>query len=89
MNEGFINISLVYASEYSKNGKNFVTCFIKYKSIRLVCEAIVATYKSTGAFQEITGKDFTGWANKQPVDDKWKRVLSEMMLIIWGITIVK
>ena len=85
INKGLIELSLVYAGIYKKNGKNFVTCFIKFGSIRTCCEAIVNEYKNNGAFDECVG-DFTEYANKQPVGDKWKQVLADILLIIYSIT---
>lgn len=84
INKGFIELSLVYAGIYEKDGKHFVRCFIKYGSIRTCCEAIVNEYKKIGAFDEMTG-DFTEYANKQPVGDKWKKVLADVLLIIFNI----
>jgi hypothetical protein len=84
INKGFIELSLVYAGIYEKDGKNFVTCFIKYGSIRTVCEAIVSEYRKIGAFDEMTG-DFTDYANKQPVGEKWKNVLADVLLIIFNV----
>lgn len=87
INKGFVELSLVYAAMYEKDGKNFVRCFLKYKSIRMVCEAIVTEYKKLCAFDECkkTGKDFSEYANRQMLDDKWKKVLAEILLIIYSI----
>ena len=84
INKGFIELSLVYARIYEKDGKHFVRCFIKYGSIRTVCEAIVNEYKKIGAFDEMEG-DFTEYANKQPVGEKWKKVLADVLLIIYSV----
>lgn len=85
--KGFISLSLVYAGIYKKDGNHFVRCFIKYGSIRTVCEAIVTEYKKNGAFDEckLTGQDFTTYANKQPVGEKWKQVLADILLIIYNL----
>ena len=85
--QGFLNLSILYASEYSKSGKNFVTCFLKYKSIRLVCEQIVLVYKKLGIFEDCKkdGKDFTGYANKQVISGKSKEILADILLIIYSI----
>ena len=53
----------------------------------MVCDWIVYTYKYIGAYDECLalGKDFTEWANRQDVDDKYKKNLAETMLIIYSI----
>lgn len=86
-NAGFIELSQLYAKEYVKNPKNFIVCFLKYKTVRSCCEAIVITYKQIGAFKECqaTGKDFSDYANKLNLSDKWKRVLAEILLIIYVV----
>lgn len=83
-NNGIVNLSLMYASEYEKNPKNFIRCFLKFKGIRSVCEQIVNVYKKIGAFDS-NGKDFSEWVNKQPLEEKCKKVLTEMLLIIYSI----
>lgn len=86
-NNSFVEISLTYARSYEKNPKAFINSYKKYNSIRLVCDWIVYTYKYIGAFDEckVLGKDFTEWANRQDVDDKYKTNLANIMLIIYSI----
>jgi len=86
-NNSFVEISLTYARSYEKNPKVFINSYKKYNSIRLVCDWIVYTYKYIGAFDECKalGKDFTEWANRQDVDDKYKANLANIMLIIYSI----
>ena len=84
MEKGFTELSLEYARIYEKDGKHFVRCFIKYGSIRTCCEAIVNEYKKIGAFDEMKG-DFTEYSNKQPVGEKWKKVLADVLLIIYSV----
>lgn len=83
-NEGFINLSVVYAKEYDKNPVNFITCFLKYGSVRSVCKEVVQVYKKNGAFADClaTGKDFTEYAEKRNVG-KWTGVLADILLIIY------
>jgi hypothetical protein len=86
-NSSFVELSLTYARSYEKNPKAFINSYKRYNSIRLVCNWIVYTYKYIGAFEECKalGKDFTDWANRQDVDDKYKKGLAEFMLIIYSI----
>lgn len=87
IDDSMIKISLTYAKEYSANPKNFITCFIKFDSIKTVCAFVVQSYKHIGAFAECLtlGKDFTDYANRQMIEDKWKRVLAEILLILYSI----
>ncbi len=80
----YVKLSLVYASEYKNRPKNFIGCFFKFGSVRMACDDIVMVYKRIGAFQDCTG-DFSEWANKQPVEEKRKRVLAEILKIIHSI----
>lgn len=88
INQHMIELSVTWARQYEKNAKNFITCFLKYPSIRFCAAFIVQAYKREGAFKECqaTGKDFSDYANKQNLDQKWKRVLAETLLIIYSIT---
>lgn len=87
VDNSMIKLSMTYANQYQTNPKNFISCFLKYQSIRTVCAWIIGTYKHQGIFDECkaTGKDFTEYANRQNVPDKWKRVLAEILLIIYSI----
>lgn len=86
-NNSFVEISLTYARSYEKNPKAFISSYKNYNSIRLVCDWIVYTYKYIGAFDECKtlGKDFTEWANRQDVEEKYKKNLADFMLIIYSI----
>jgi hypothetical protein len=86
-NNSFVELSLTYARAYERNPKAFISTYKKNLSIRLVCNWIVFTYKYIGAFDECKtlGKDFTDWANRQEVDEKYKKNLAEVMLIIYSI----
>lgn len=86
-NNSFVELSLTYARSYEKNPKAFISSYKKYNSIRMVCDWIVYTYKYIGAFDEckLLGKDFSEWANRQDVEDKYKTNLAEFMLIIYSI----
>jgi hypothetical protein len=84
-NNSFVELSLTYARSYEQNPKRFLNSYKKFKSIRMVCDWIVYTYKYIGAFEECKsfGKDFTEWANRQDVENK--KGLAEFMLIIYSI----
>ncbi len=86
-NNSFVELSLTYARSYQTNPKAFISAYKNYNSIRMVCDWIVYTYKYIGAYDECLalGKDFTEWANRQDVDDKYKKNLAETMLIIYSI----
>jgi len=86
-NNSFVELSLTYARSYQTNPKAFINAYKTYNSIRMVCDWIVYTYKYIGAYDECLalGKDFTDWANRQDVDDKYKKNLAETMLIIYSI----
>lgn len=86
-NRTFTEMSITYANLYRSNPKNFITCFLRYQSIRSCSAWIVHTYKQIGAFEECkqTGKDFTGYCDKLKIDQKWKRVLAELLLIIYSL----
>lgn len=81
--EGFIDLSIKYAAIYNKNGKTFVRCFLNYKSIREACEQIVRTYKKAGI--ELEG-DFSRYAGKQNLPEKWKDVLDMILRVIYTIS---
>ena len=87
MDNGAFRLSFIYADEYRKNPKNFIVCFIKFQSIKSTCAFIVHTYKRKGVFAELqeNGKDFHDYAAKVQVDEKWKKVLEEILLILYSI----
>lgn len=87
-NHTFVEISLSYARLYEQNPKAFISSFKKFESVRMVCDYIIYTYKYIGAFDEVLtiGKDFTDWANKQEVPEKYKKTLADIVLIIYSIT---
>ena len=87
VNNSFVELSLTYAREYEKNPKNFINCYIKHKSIRVVCKWIVFTYKYIGAFEEVKaqGKDFSNWVNKQNLNEQDKKSFNEVLMIIHSI----
>ena len=84
----FTDLALKYAAVYKDNGFNFINCFLKYKSIRSACAEIVKVMKDEGIFQEAenTGKDFTEYSEKFNLNEKDKKTLAEILLIIYAIT---
>lgn len=81
--EGFIDLSIKYAEIYNRDGKLFVRCFLKYKSIREACEEIVKSYKRAGI--ELEG-DFSRYAGKQNLPEKWRGVLDMVLRVIYTIS---
>ena len=84
----FTDLALKYAAIYKANGFNFINCFLKYKSIRSACAEIVKVMKDEGVYQdaEKTGKDFTEYSEKFNLNEKDKKTLAEILLIIYAIT---
>src|ERR1044071_5131062 len=83
VNETFINLGIEYARQYKKDGKNFITCFQKYPSIRSGCCFIIKAYEPI--LKEVDKKDFTEYAGKV-VKGEWVRVLAEILYVIYAIT---
>ena len=84
----FTDLALKYAAIYKANGFNFINCFLKYKSIRSACAEIVKVMKDEGVYHEAekTGKDFTDYSEKFNLNEKDKKTLAEILLIIYAIT---
>ena len=83
----FTALALKYAAVYEANGFNFINCFLKYKSIRSACAEIIKVMKDEGVYQdaEKTCKDFTDYAEKFNLNEKDKKTLAEILLIIYAI----
>ena len=78
---------ITYSKSYQENPKAFINSFIKFDSIKMACEYVIKYARKEGVLKELEGqKDFTEWVNKQRIDEKWKPVLNELLLIIWGAT---
>lgn len=84
---GFFGISLIYAKTYERSPKTFLKLFIESLGVKMNCAGVVQAYKHSGAFDECkqSGKDFSDYANKQLIEDKWKRVLAEVLLVLYSI----
>lgn len=88
MDEWFVQLAIKYARMYQDDPRVFLQCFVKYESIRQAAAFVVHSFKKVGAFEEClqSGKNFEEWSQKQNVPEKYKRVLSEFLLIIYSIT---
>lgn len=76
-----------YSREYQENPKAVLNSFMKYDSIKFACEYVVKYGRKSGVLKELEGqKDFTTWVNKQDLEEKWKPVLANFLLLIWGVT---
>ena len=81
------NCLISYSKSYQENPKAFISSFIKYDSIKLTCQYVIKYARRSGILEELKGqKDFSEWVSKQRIEGKWKPVLSELLLIIWGTT---
>lgn len=85
INHHMFALSADYSKMYKEDPKTFLTCFLKFESFRMACAFIISSFKYVGAFEECkaSGKDFSEYADKQMVAAKWKRVLAEILLIIY------
>ena len=87
IDEQMIDLSIYYAQEYKRDGKNFVNTYRKFKSVRSVCESIVAAYKRCGAYAEMNQEEisFKPYAYKY-FDGQEARTFADILLIIYNIT---
>ena len=79
-----VELSLVYAQTYQRDGKAFISSFLKFGSVRESCQMIVKAWKRSGAFDECEG-DFSEWVGKLKIEDKWKLVLADVLRIIYTL----
>ena len=91
LDDGLLNLGqnclITLSKEYKENPKAFINSFIKYDSIKMVCNYVVKYARRSGILEELKGKkDFTEWVNKQPINEKWKPLFSDLLLVIWGTT---
>ena len=82
-----IDLGVTWAKLYKLNGKTFINTLVKFQSMRTVAAWVVWAYKYYGIFEDckLTGKDFTAYCNKLDIDEKFKRVVSELLLIMYFI----
>jgi len=91
LDDGLLNLGynclITFSKEYKENPKAFISSFIKLYSIKMACEYVIKYARKEGILKELEGqKDFTEWVDKQRIDQKWKPILNELLLIIWGAT---
>ena len=79
-----VELSLVYAQTYQRDGKAFISSFLKFGSVRESCGMIVRTWKRMGAFNDCEG-DFSEWVGKLKIEEKWKAVLADVLRIIYTL----
>lgn len=90
LDESLLNLGerclVSYARGYQENPKAILNCFMKYDSFKMSCEHLIKYARKSGILKELEGKkDFSEWVNKQKIDDKWKPVLNNFLIILWGI----
>ena len=75
-----------WVKSYQENPKVFLDCFLKFNSQRMAACLIIFACRKNGILKELEGKkDFSEWVEKQPLEERWKPVLKNLLLIIWGI----
>lgn len=80
------NLMFAYAEAYKRDPEAFISTFLKFNSLRMACCLVTYTARKYGFLDELKGKqDFSQWANKQDVEERWKPLLANLMLIIWGV----
>ena len=75
-----------WANSYKENPKSFLNTFLKFNSQRMAACLIIFACRKNGILKELKGKkDFSEWVGKQRIEERWKPVLENLLLIIWGI----
>ena len=84
-----IDLGVTWAKLYKLNGKTFINTLVKFQSMRTAAAWVVWSYKYYGIFEDCrsTGKDFAGYCNKLDIEEKFKRVLAELLLVLYFITV--
>lgn len=78
---------IFYANEYKERPRVLLNSFIKFKSIKNGAVLIIFMCRKNGMLAELKGqKDFKEWVNKQPLEEKWKSVFNNFLIILWGCT---
>lgn len=80
----YINLGMQYASMYLRDGKNFVTCFKRFASVRGACEEVVFEYRKMIDMKN-REKDFSQYAAKHATG-KDVQTLTDILYIIYQIT---
>lgn len=84
-----IDLGVTWAKLYKQDGKTFINTLVKFQSMRTAAAWVVWSYKYYGIFEDCksTGKDFTGYCNKLDIEEKFKMVLAELLLVLYFITV--
>lgn len=83
LNPAIDDFSKNIAIDYSKNyGKNFIECFIKYKSIRMACGFACRWFEKE--FGDCTvKKDFMEYCQRQKLSERDKKLLNRTLNMIF------
>jgi len=82
IDDGFLALAGKYVQMYKDDGKNFISCFIEFKSIRMACGFIRAACRKHWEEFE-TDKDFSDYCSKFNLSDMDKRLLNDTLKIIY------
>lgn len=74
--------------EYRQRPGNFLSCFMKYKSFRGLCD-IISNYIGRVSIDEGAEKKITEWANRQPLSVNDKNTLSNLLFLFYDILNLK
>jgi hypothetical protein len=77
-------LMFVYAEEYKRDPRSFIQSFLKYDSIKMASCLVIFNARKQGLLNEVD-KDFSDWVNKRDLPERWKPVLSNLLLIIWAV----
>lgn len=80
-------IIVLYANWYKRDPKGLIKSFLNKSSVKMIACLIIFACKKNGLLKELEGKkDFSEWVNKQNLEERWKGVMANFLLIIWGVT---
>ncbi len=80
--DGLMHLAGVYADGYRKDGRVWIGTFLKFKSIRSVCRAIILRLKRTGEYDLLTA-DFSDYCKRFDTD---RELLNDMLKLIYYLT---
>lgn len=80
-------ILIIYANWYKRDPKGLLREFLNNEGVRMIACLIIFTCRKNGLLGELKGKkDFKEWVNKQNLEERWKPVMENFLLILWGCT---
>ena len=82
--DGLLKIAVIYAEYYTKNGKGFVTSFLKFKSIRTQCAAVLNEFEKIQRYDP--DEKICDYVGKLRLDEKQTRLLARTLKMIKLIT---